>query len=207
MDEHYAINIGRQIGSGARNVAAILSSELGISVYDKKLLKSASDESGFSEEFFVKADEETSRKPLRSLFLTHLSEGGFSRNFMSNDSMFKMQSDAILKIHSQEDCIFIGRCANYILRESSRTLNLFLTATPEDRIRRICSSDSSCTERKAMKMIEDGDRKRASYYNYYTGTEWGSSMAYDLCLSTSVFGVEGCAGIILDIARKKLGIK
>lgn len=206
MDAHYAINIGRQIGSGAREVAAILSSELVISVYDKKLLKSASDESGFSEEFFIKSDEETSRRRLRPLFLLHLSEGGFSTNPISTESIFKLQSDAIRRIHEQEDCIFIGRCANYILRDSDRTLNVFLTATPEDRIRRICNADSSCSERKALKMIEDGDRKRASYYNYYTGTKWGDSSAYDMCLSTSVFGVDGCARIIIDIARTKLSI-
>ena len=206
MDTHYAINIGRQICSGAREVAAIISSELGISVYDKKLLKSASDESGFSEEFFVKADEETSRRRLRSLFLTHLTDGGLSRNYMSNESMFKLQSDAIHRIHSQEDCIFIGRCANYILRDSDRILNLFLTATTEDRIRRICENNSGFNERKALRMLEDGDRKRAAYYNYYTGSRWGDSSSYDLCLSTSVFGVERCAEIIIDIARRKLGI-
>ena len=206
MEAHYAINIGRQIGCGAREVAAILSRELGISVYDKKLLKSASDESGFSEEFFVKSDEETSRRKLRPLFLLHLSEGGFSTNPISTESIFKLQSDAIHRIHEQEDCIFIGRCANYILRDSERTLNLFLTATAEDRIARICKADSSCNEKKARKMIEDGDRKRASYYNYYTGTKWGDSASYDLCLSTSVFGIERCAEIIIDIARHKLSI-
>lgn len=205
MDAHYAINIGRQIGSGGRTVAKLLADELGISVYDKKLLKSASDESGFSEEFFVKADEETSRRRLRSLFLTHLTEGGLSRNYMSNESMFKLQSDAILKIHSQEDCIFIGRCASYILRDSDRTLNVFLTASQEDRVHRICE-DGDRNERQAVSLIEDADRKRAAYFNYYTGKKWSDSTTYDLCLNTSVFGTDGCAEIILDIARKKLHI-
>lgn len=205
MDAHYAINIGRQIGSGGRAVAKLLSDELGINVYDKKLLKSASEESGFSEELFVKADEETSRKRLRSLLLNHLTDGGLTRNYMSNESIFKLQSDAIRKIHSQEDCIIIGRCASYILRNSDRTLNVFLTATPEDRIRRICEHDN-CDERKARSLIEDADRKRASYFNYFTGWKWGDSTTYDLCLSTSVFGTERCAEIILDIARKKFHI-
>lgn len=206
MEEHYAININRKIASGARNVAKILSDELGINVYDKTLLKSASDKSGFSEEFFVKADEETSRKPLRSLFLSHISEGGYSSNMMSNESMFKLQSDAIHNIHEEEDCIFIGRCANYILRDSSRTLNIFLTSNPEDRIRRICNANSEISERKAKSIIEDGDKKRSSYYNYITGREWADPTTYDLCLNTSVFGIERCAEIILDIARRKLSL-
>lgn len=205
MDEHYAININRQICSGARTVAGIIAKELGISVYDKTLLKSASDASGFRREFFAKSDEETSRKSLRSLFLTHLTEGGLSHNYMSNESMFKLQGDAIRDIHARENCIFIGRCASYILRDSDRILNVFLTADAEDRIRRVCST-RQCTERQARNLIEDADRKRASYFNYFTGRNWGDAATYHLCLSTSAFSEEECAGIILNIARKKLDI-
>lgn len=205
MDAHYAININRQICSGARTVAKFIASELDINVYDKTLLKSASEASGFDQEFFRKSDEETSRKRLRSLFLSHLTDGGMSRNYTSNESMFKLQSDAIREIHSKEDCIFIGRCANYILRDSDRILNVFLTANAEDRIRRVCDN-RHCSERQARSLIEDADRKRASYFNYYTGRNWGDAATYHLCLSTSVFSEERCAEIILDIARKKLSI-
>lgn len=206
MDAHYSINIGRQIGSGGRIIAKLLADELHINYYDKKLLKSASEDTGFSEEFFVKADEETSRKRLRPLILSHLLSGGYSNNYMSNESIFKMQSDVIRNIHSKEDCIFIGRCAGYILRDSDRALNIFLTATAEDRIARICQFDG-CTESQARSLIEDADRKRAAYFNYFTGRKWGDASTYDLCLSTSVFGTERCAEIILDIARRKLNIE
>lgn len=205
MDKHYVICIGRQIGSGGRAVARLISERLGINVYDRKLLKSASDQSGFSEEFFDKADEEKSRRPLRSLFMNHLGGGQMTQNYMSNESIFQLQSDAIKRIHEQEDCIIIGRCADYILRDSDRMLNVFLAADTEKRIASICAHDG-CDEKKALTVMTDADRKRASYYNYFTGKKWGDSTSYDMCLNTSVFSNEECADMIIDIARKKLGI-
>lgn len=205
MKKHFAINIGRQIGSGGRAVAKIISDKLQINVYDKKLLKSASDQTGFSEEYFEKADEESSRNPIRSLLFSHLGDGGMTKNYMSNDSLFAMQSDAIRQIHEQEDCIFIGRCADYTLRDSDRTLNVFLVATPEERIKRICEIEN-CTIEKARSIIADADKKRSSYYNYYTNKKWGDSSSYDICLSTSTLGYEKCAEIIISLAKEKFNL-
>ncbi len=205
MKKYFAINIGRQIGSGGRAVAKIISEKLQINVYDKKLLKSASDHTGFNQECFEKADEESSRNPIRSLLFANFSDNGMARNYMSNDSLFTMQSDAIRKIHEQESCIFIGRCADYTLRDSDLTLNVFLAATTEDRIERICSIEN-CSEDKARSIMADADKKRASYYNYYTGKKWGDSSSYDICLSTSTFGYEKCAEIIIELAKEKFGL-
>lgn len=207
MDMHYCICIGRKFCSGGRNIAALVADRLGIRVYDRDLLKKASQETGFSEEFFDKADEEKTRKGLRSIFMSHLTGSGLSSNYLSNESIFNMQSDAIRKIHGQEDCVFIGRCADYVLRDSDRMLNVFIAAGTNDRVNRVCRhAGESMTPSKALSLIEDIDRKRASYYNYFTGRIWGDPANYDICLNSSVLGYEKCAAIIADLAKERLGI-
>ncbi|MBO7589065.1 MAG: cytidylate kinase-like family protein [Bacteroidaceae bacterium] len=207
MDNHYCICIGRKFCSGGRNIAAIVADRLGIKVYDRDLLKKASQETGFSEEFFDKADEEKTRKGLRSIFMNHLTGSGLSSNYLSNESIFNMQSDAIRKIHGQEDCVFIGRCADYVLRDSDRLLNVFIAAGTNDRVNRICRhAGEGMTPSKALSLIEDIDRKRASYYNYFTGRIWGDPANYDICLNSSVLGYDKCAGIISALAKERFGI-
>ena len=208
MDKHYCICIGRKFCSGGRNVAAIVAEKLGIKVYDRDLLKKAAQNTGFSERFFDEADEEKTRKGLRSLFMNHLSSiNGLSNNYLSNESIFNMQSDAIRKIHETEDCVFIGRCADYVLRDSDRLLNVFIAADIDDRVARVCRhADEGMTPSKALSLIEDIDRKRSSYYNYFTGRTWGDPAVYDICLNSTTLGYEKCADIIVSLAKERLGI-
>ena len=207
MDKHYCICIGRKFCSGGRNVAAIVAERLGIKVYDRDLLKKAAQNTGFSEQFFDEADEEKTRRGLRSLFMNHLSSNGLSGNYLSNESIFNMQSEAIRKIHESEDCVFIGRCADYVLRDSDRLLNVFIAADIDDRVARVCRhADESMTPSKALSLIEDIDRKRSSYYNYFTGRTWGDSAVYDICLNSTTLGYDKCADIIVSLAKDKLGI-
>ena len=207
MDKHYCICIGRKFCSGGRNVAAIVAEKLGIKVYDKDLLKEAAQDTGFSERFFAEADEEKTRKGLRSLFISHFTGSGLSSNYLSNESIFNMQSDAIRRIHEQEDCVFIGRCADYVLRESDRLLNVFIASDMDDRVARICRhADDGMTPPKALSLIEDIDRKRSSYYNYFTGRTWGDPAFYDICLNSTTLGYDKCADIIVELAKERLGI-
>lgn len=207
MDKHYCICIGRKFCSGGRNVAALVADELGIKVYDRDLLKKAAQNTGFSEQFFDEADEEKTRKGLRGLFLNHLSSNGLTSNYLSNESIFNMQSDAIRHIHEQEDCVFIGRCSDYVLRESDRLLNVFIASDMDDRVARVLRhADEGMTESKALSFIEDIDRKRSSYYNYFTGRTWGDPAVYDICLNSSTLGYEKCAQIIVALAKERLGI-
>ena len=207
-DKHYCICIGRKFCSGGRNVAAMVAGQLGINVYDKDLLKKASQNTGFSEKFFDEADEEKTRRGLRSLFMSHFNgSNGFSGNYLSNESLFKMQSDAIHRIHEQEDCVFIGRCADYVLRDSDRLLNVFIAADTDDRVARVLRhADEGMTESKALSLIEDIDRKRSSYYNYFTGRTWGDPAVYDICLNSSTQGYDKCAQLIVELAKERLGI-
>ena len=208
MNGNYVIDIGRQIGSGGKKIGEIISRSLGISLYDKELINLAAEESGFSPELFENADEHRSRGALTSLIgylrIPFAGDDGGATDVLSGDALFKIQSDVIRKIADRESCIFVGRCADYILRENSRTVNVFITADSEDRQKRICSR-MGVTPQEALSVMERGDERRASYYNYYSSHKWGAAATYHLCLNSSVLGLEGTAEMIIDFARRKLG--
>ena len=110
-------------------------------------------------------------------------------------------------IHEREDCIFIGRCADYVLRDCDRMLNVFIAANLDDRVDRICRhAGDELNQRKALSLIEDIDRRRSSYYNYFTGRTWGDPAVYDICLNSTVLGYEKCAEIIATLATERLRI-
>lgn len=192
--EHLIINIGRQLGSGGRSVAAILAAHYGINVYDRELLSRASTESGLGEDLFEKSDERAFRLFRRSP-IALLSKGfnSFgSESPLSGDALFKIQSDVIRKIADEESCIFIGRCADYVLRDRTDCVNIFLSASVEDRVQRLCQNDG-LTPDEAMSRIEKGDRKRADYYNHFSDRTWGAAPTYHLCLDTSLLGIDESA--------------
>ncbi len=211
MDKNFAICIGRQFGSGGRTVSQKLAEILNVNIYDRTLLESEVRKTGFNREIFEKADEASRKgRGIRSLFLNHLS-GSHSgsmpgSNYLSDESVFGMQSDIIRSIHEQESCIFVGRCADYVLRDSDRILSVFLTADRDFRIQRLKSHDDT-SDRRAEAMITEADRKRNTYFNYFTGRKWSDPSSYDICLNTSTLGLERCAEIIADIARRELCIE
>ena len=140
MSGNYVINIGRQLGSGGKEIGEKLAARLGIDFYDKELINLASEESGLCKEFFEKADEKASQGIIGGLFgmrFPFISEGAMPcTNCLSNDALFKVQSDVIRRLAAEKSCVFVGRCADYILREHPRCANVFISATKEDRIAR-----------------------------------------------------------------------
>ena len=128
----------------------------------------------------------------------------FYHNELSNENLFRIQSDAIRKAASEHSCIFIGRCADYVLRDHPRCVNVFITANREDRIRRICEH-LGCNEQEAIEKMEKGDRERADFYNFYSSGTWGAASTYHLCINSSVLGIEATAAFIKDFVIKKLG--
>lgn len=198
MEKKIIINIGRQFGGGGLGVADELGKRLGIPVYDKELITKAAQDSGFSAEFFEQTDEKKSFFSLSSFF-----GGGYSvtENYMSDRGLFKMQSDTIERIAEQGSAIIVGRCADYILRDHDNTLNVFLTSPDEIRAERIAERKDITIE-AAAKLIEEKDKKRAEYYNYYTFGNWGVASNYDLCIDSSTLGIEGTAEFIIDFAKK-----
>lgn len=198
MEKKIIINIGRQFGGGGLGVAYELGRKLGIPVYDKELIAKAAQDSGFSIDVFKESDE---KKRLFSLSSIFASRFGDTENYMSDRGLFKMQSETIRKIAEQGSAIIVGRCSDYILRDMECTLDVFLTSPLEVRAARIAERSGLSLE-EAEKLAEEKDRNRAEYYNYYTFTDWGVASTYDLCLDSSVLGIEGTADMIIEFARK-----
>ena len=210
MKELFVINIGRQLGSGGKDIGEIIARRLGVRLYDKELLTLAARQSGLCAEFFEKADEKESRSVLSTMigYLRSPFAGdcGGVTSVLSNDALFKIQSDVIRKVAAGESAVFVGRCADYILRENPRCVNVFISASEADRIRRICAR-TGCTADEARAQMERGDARRAGYYNYYSSKTWGAAATYHLCIDSSVFGDEGTADFILEFASRKLNMK
>ena len=200
------INVGRQIGSGGRIIARMLADDFKCGLYDRELLTLAAKESGFCEKFFEQNDEQ--KGFFHSLFHLHspfVGDGGFYDNEFSQEGLFKFQSDTIRRLAEAGSCVFVGRCADYVLRDFKNVVNVFITANMDDRISEI-RKRKECTEAEAMKLIESGEKGRSTYYNYYTGKKWGDSSSYDLCVNTSLLGLEATEAYIKEFIQKVLNI-
>ncbi len=192
------ITIGRQFGSGGKCVADALGRKLSLPVYDHELISKAAQDSGFSEEVFVVRDEKKRFFSLSSIFASNYSD---AENYMSDKGLFKMQCETIRTIAEQGSAIIVGRCSDYILRDMDNVLDVFLTCPAEERAKRV-SERAGISMEKALDLIDKKDRDRAEYYNYYTFGNWGVASTYDLCLDSSILGIEGTADFIIDFARK-----
>ena len=133
-----------------------------------------------------------------------MSDNNVYNNKLAQERRFPFQGDAIRKAAEAGSCVFVGRCADYVLRDFDNTVNVFVTANIDERVKRICKRHG-CTEDEARKIIESKESSRSSYYNYYTGKEWGHSTSYDLCINSSILGMEGTEEFIKDFITKKLG--
>ncbi len=208
--EKFVINIGRQLGSGGKTVGEIIARRLGVRLYDKELINLAAEQSGLCPEVFEKADEKESRGVISTMIgylrAPFVGDDGGTANVLSNDALFKIQSDVIREVAARESAVFVGRCADYILRENPRCVNVFITADDTDRIERIRRRQGVSAE-EARAVMERIDAKRASYYDYYSSRTWGVASTYHLCVSTSVLGDEGTADFILEFAARKLQTK
>lgn len=194
MNDPFVVNIGRQLGSGGYEIGKKLANRLNIGFYDKELIELASNESGLCREFFERADEQSSVGILGNLFslrFPYVGEGSIpGGNCLSNDALFKIQSDVIRRLADEKSCLFVGRCADYILREKAQCVNLFISAPKEYRIDRVSNAQLLLPD-EAAELIEKTDKKRASYYNYYTTKEWGVASSYHLCIDSTQLGIDG----------------
>lgn len=204
MKENYVITIGRQLGSGGREIGQKLCAILGISFYDKELICIASRESGLKEEFFEKADEKKRFSLFGGLPGLRDSAAGdpYMNYYLTNETLFKIQSDVIRTLAEQKSCIFVGRCADYVLKDSQRCLNVFISANLNDRIKRVAGIQN-IPENKARIKIEKTDRERARYYNYFSGKVWGVADSYHLCINSSVLGIDDTVEFICQFTEKR----
>ena len=194
------ITIGRQYGSGGRRLAKMLSEHFNIPLYDKDLINRVSEETGIAGEFFKKVDEQPSDS-FFSMILNSLSYGNSCNcadPVLSGNSLFCMQSKVIRNIAAEGDCIFVGRCADYILRDREDVLSIFVTADLDDRVKRVAEYEV-ISEQSAKGVIEKADKTRAAYYDFYTEKKWGVAGSYDICLNSSKIGLENCKQIVTQI--------
>lgn len=198
-DNELIINVGRQFGSGGRLVALALGRKLGIPVYDQELIAKAAEQSGFSKELFANSDEKRNLLALSS-FIVDVGRFGSADNYMSDNQLFVIQSNVIRSLADKGPAIFIGRCSDYILRDR-KCLDVFVTATDEVRVKRVAER-MNITPDQADSLMRKKDRTRETYYNYYTFGNWGVASNYDLCVDSSVLGIEGTADMIIDFCRR-----
>ena len=193
------INIGRQFGSGGRRVAAALGVRLGIPVYDNELIAEAAQKSGFSKDLFMQRDEHKSNFTLSNLFGS-VNSYGSAESYLNDNRLFKIQSDVILELAQQGPAIFVGRASDYVLREMD-CLDVFISAPLEVRKKDVAEREGISLE-EAESMIAKRDRDREAYYNYLSFGNWGVASNYDLCIDSSILGIEGTADFIVDFGRK-----
>mgnify|MGYP002522137659 FL=1 len=205
MDNNIIITVGRQIGSGGSAIAQLLAAKFDAKLYDREILNLAARESGFCEEFFEENDERKGFfKSLQHFHFPLFGRNNIYPNDFSQESLYLFQCDAIRKAAAKGSCVFVGRTADYVLRDMANVVNVFITASMDSRVaeiarRRHLSSD------EAQKYITEGESRRASYYNYYTGKRWGHSESYDLCIDSCKLGLEATADFIADYVRQAVG--
>mgnify|MGYP000516354557 CR=1 FL=1 len=206
MSDQLIITLGREFGSGGKEIGQKLADRLNIKCYDSELLSIAAKNSGFCEEILKKNDEKPTNSFLYSLVMDTYSMSGYtSAPFVDmplNHKVFLAQFEAIKKIASEESCVIVGRCADYALEDNPELLSVFIHADMDARIRRI-ARDFDLTDAKAKDMIRKTDKQRSSYYNYYTNKRWGDANSYQFCLDSSKLGIEGTVEAILKLIEIK----
>ena len=203
--KHIIINVGRQLGSGGHDIGRMLALDFQAKYYDRELLNLAAKESGLSEKIFEQNDEKKGFfRGLLNIGTPHLG-GGADKPDLSQESLFQFQSDAILKAAKEGSCVFVGRCADYILRDFPNTVNIFITASMDYRVSQIMVKKHLDKE-EARRFIEQKESKRAAYYNYYTGKRWGAAESYDLCIDSSILGLVETEKIIASFIRKRFEV-
>lgn len=192
------ITIGRQFGSGGREIGEMVAEYFGIKCYDKDLLSRAAKESGFCEEMIKNHDEKPTNSFLYNLVMDTYSFGYNSSSFVDmpiSHKVFLAQFDTIKKVADEGPCVIVGRCADYALADRKNVLHLFIYGDEETKIKFVMNK-YNLTESKARDMIIKKDKQRQSYYNYYSSKKWGRADSYDLCINSGVLGFDGTVKLI-----------
>jgi len=200
--KNFVITIARGFGSGGKTIGRLLAQRLDIDYYDNDLIRLASEESGINIELFGKADERVKT----NLFKKYSGSYGEdvippdSDEFVSNDNLFNYQAKIIRSLAEKQNCIIIGRCSDYILRDNPKALRLFIYADRKTCIKNVTDL-YGVLPKEANERIVSLDRARAAYYKYYTGKDWDDVNNYDLCINTSRVSFEQAVDAILAHMR------
>lgn len=193
------ITISREFGSGGRTIGRLVAEQLGYQFYDRELVNQVAERSGFSPEFIEESGEYASAKS--SLLFAMATAGQYSADGLSmHDRLYIEQTRFIEELAEQGNCVIVGRCADYILRDNKDCLHVFIHADMENRAKRIVERYGE-KNKSPEKRLAEKDQKRRVYYKNYTGRNWGQAQNYDLCLNSGVLGEEACVELIVAACK------
>ena len=198
------ITIGREFGSGGREIGRLLAEKYGIPFYDKELLEESAKQSGICEDLFIRHDESVSNSFIYSLVMGTYpmsADGRLNPEMPLNQRVFLAQFETIKKL-GQSPCVIVGRCADYVLEDRPNLVSVFVTGNMHEKKRRIAER-YDIEKTKLEEFIRKTDKRRANYYEYYTDRKWGIAKNYDLCLNSSLVGIEGAVKLVSDFVEMK----
>ena len=207
--DHFIIAITRTCGSGATSIGRILAKNLGVELYDRNILRLASDDSGISEELFARADEDQ-KQSLLFRASQKVYTGGLippeKEDFTSNNNLFNYQAKVLRELADESSSVVIGRAADYVLRDKPDLVRVYIYASREKCIQKEMNRQK-IDWKAADRFISKTDKYRRDYYRYFTGQEWENMQNYDLCINTTQMTYEQAAKAIQDFAENMLSAK
>ena len=207
MAKKIIITIARQYGSGGREIGERVANALNIPIYDKELITEVAAKGNLNEEVIKSADESSANSLLYTLAMGSNTLGAamhFGYKMPLNDKLFILQSEVIKEYAEKGSGIFIGRCADYVLRDQKNILRVFVYGDLEHRQQRIADRHPEIKSSQVIDAISKTDKRRATYYNFYTGNKWGKYDNYDIAINSSTLGIEGTTELICEIADKMM---
>jgi len=205
MSKKIIITIARQYGSGGREIGEKVAAALGIPIYDKELITEAASRGSLNEEVLKKADESAANSLLYTLAMGSNILGTtmhFGYKMPLNDKLFILQSEVIKEYAAAGSCVIIGRCSDYVLRDEEGVLRLFIYGDLDHRQARVLERHPEIKSSQVIDVINKTDKRRSSYYNFYTGNKWGKYDNYDLAINSSTLGIDGTAHLIVAMAKQ-----
>lgn len=205
MSKKVVVTIARQYGSGGREIGERIAEILGIPLIDKELVKDAASKGELNEDIIKSADESAANSLLYTLAMGSNVLGTtihFGYKMPINDKLFILQSDAIKEYAAKGSCVIIGRCADYVLRDEPNLFRIFIYGDLDHRKERVAERHPEIKNSQIIDVINKTDKRRSSYYNFYTGKKWGKYDNYDMAVNSSTFGIEETAKIIAAAVKK-----
>ena len=205
MSKKVIITIARQYGSGGREIGERVAELLSIPIYDKELITDIASKGSLNEEIIKKADESAANSLLYTLAMGSNVLGTtmhFGYKMPLNDKLFILQSDTIKEYAKAGSCVIIGRCADYVLRDEEGVLRLFIYGDLDHRQQRVRERHPEIKSSQIIDVINKTDKRRSSYYNFYTGNKWGKYDNYDMAINSSTLGIEGTAQLVVAMAKR-----
>ena len=204
MAKNVVITIARQYGSGGREIGERVAEILGIPIYDKEIITHAAEKGGLNEEVLKSADESATNSLLYTLAMGSNVLGTtmhFGYKMPINDRLFILQSELIKEYAEKGSCVIIGRCSDYVLRDTDGVFRIFIYGDLDHRKARVAERHPEIKSSQIIDVINKTDKRRASYYNFYTGAKWGKYDNYDMAINSSTLGIEATAHLIAASAK------